>query len=193
MAKTEKKEKSKDLRVVKTHKALTTALISLLKEKKFENITVQEICDVAMVRRATFYTHFSDKYELFAFTIRYLYQDFPSYKSLIVDERNRDIYRDLTEDAITFFIDNIEIVNSVLNSDLMYLMLNIISTEVTKELTTAITQDIIISEDVNMSPDLIINFYMRGMFGALSWWIKEDYPISKEELVRQVRDLIRIK
>lgn len=189
------KEKSKDLRVIKTHKALTSSLITLLKEKKFENITVQEICDTAMVRRATFYTHFSDKYELFAFTIRYLYQDFPSYKSLAVAERNRDIYRDLIEDAITFFIDNIEIVDSVLNSDLMYLMLNIISTEITRDLTPILSEDIdlLTINDISMSPDLIINFYMRGMFGSLSWWIKENYPIPKEALVQQVRELIRTK
>ncbi len=63
-------EQRTDLRVIKTHKALTDAFWQLLSEKKFEDISVNELCDRAIVRRATFYKHFADKYEFFAFLIR---------------------------------------------------------------------------------------------------------------------------
>ena len=58
-------EKPLDLRIQKTYQSLIGAFLQLLKEKPFETITVHEICDMAMVRRATFYKHFGDKYEFF--------------------------------------------------------------------------------------------------------------------------------
>lgn len=49
---------------LRTHKAITNALIHLLREKPFEKITVQDILDEAPVTRATFYAHFKDKYDI---------------------------------------------------------------------------------------------------------------------------------
>ncbi|GAA3714510.1 TetR/AcrR family transcriptional regulator [Salinicoccus jeotgali] len=54
----------KDLRVQKTLQSIDDAIIKLLKEKSFENITIKDISDEAMINRGTFYSHYSDKYEL---------------------------------------------------------------------------------------------------------------------------------
>lgn len=60
-----------DLRVQKTYLALIDAFENLLKEKEFEKISVTELCDAAMIRRPTFYSHFLDKYEFFSFFIKH--------------------------------------------------------------------------------------------------------------------------
>lgn len=49
---------------LRTDKAITNALIHLLREKPFEKITVQDILDETPVTRATFYAHFKDKYDI---------------------------------------------------------------------------------------------------------------------------------
>lgn len=49
---------------IRTDKAITQALISLLKVKPFEKITVQDILDETPVTRSTFYKHYHDKYEI---------------------------------------------------------------------------------------------------------------------------------
>lgn len=48
----------------RTQRAITHALMSLLKLKPFEKITVQDILDATPVTRSTFYKHFHDKYEI---------------------------------------------------------------------------------------------------------------------------------
>ena len=63
-----------DLRIQKTYAALTRAFTNLLKTKSFEQVTVKELCDAAIVRTATFYNHFSDKYEFADFIIRDMLQ-----------------------------------------------------------------------------------------------------------------------
>ena len=53
-----------DPRVKRTRRLLLDAFVSLLAEKSFEAITVQDITTRATVNRATFYAHFVDKYAL---------------------------------------------------------------------------------------------------------------------------------
>jgi len=54
-----------DSRVVRTRDALGDALVSLMHEKPFHQITVQHVLDRAGVSRSTFYTHYRDKNDLF--------------------------------------------------------------------------------------------------------------------------------
>ena len=54
-----------DLRITKTRKVLFETLVLLMKEKSFEEIKVSDICKKALINRSTFYSHYSDKYELF--------------------------------------------------------------------------------------------------------------------------------
>ncbi len=50
-----------DLRVVKTHQAIRNALLNLLAEQDYGDITAQDIIAAAQVNRATFYKYYSGK------------------------------------------------------------------------------------------------------------------------------------
>lgn len=54
-----------DRRILRTRDALGDALVALIREKNFAQITVQEVLDRAGVGRATFYAHYRDKEDLF--------------------------------------------------------------------------------------------------------------------------------
>ena len=56
-----------DKRVIKTKKNIRESFIRLLSEKSFDEITITELCRAAGMSRITFYTHYSDKYELTEF------------------------------------------------------------------------------------------------------------------------------
>src|SRR5579883_1946929 len=56
--------KKPDRRVQRTQQLLEAALLSLIKEKEFDAISVQEIIDRANVGRATFYAHYDNKEDL---------------------------------------------------------------------------------------------------------------------------------
>lgn len=53
-----------DRRVQKTRKLLQDAMITLISEKEFDSITIQEILDRANVGRSTFYIHYDGKNDL---------------------------------------------------------------------------------------------------------------------------------
>ena len=56
--------KSVDRRTLRTRRALRDALLSLLVEKGWDDLSVQDLCDRADIGRSTFYLHFPSKEEL---------------------------------------------------------------------------------------------------------------------------------
>ncbi|HZY42942.1 MAG TPA: helix-turn-helix domain-containing protein, partial [Anaerolineae bacterium] len=65
-----KEPKKLDPRVIRTRQMLRDALVSLIAEKGFDAITVQDIADRATLNRATFYLHYQDKHELLINSLR---------------------------------------------------------------------------------------------------------------------------
>ena len=69
-------EKTTDRRVRRTRHALENALISLILEKGYDAVTIEEITDRADLGRTTFYLHFRDKEELLMNAIDTMIEDF---------------------------------------------------------------------------------------------------------------------
>jgi AcrR family transcriptional regulator len=59
-----------DPRVRRTRELLQGALRKLLDQKRFDDITVQDITEAATLNRATFYAHYPDKFALLGELIR---------------------------------------------------------------------------------------------------------------------------
>ena len=59
-----------DPRITRTRKLIRDALTSLLAEKSFEAITVQDVAERATINRATFYAHYTDKFALLDALVR---------------------------------------------------------------------------------------------------------------------------
>lgn len=61
--------KAMNVRITQTKQSLINAFFQLVSEKDFEKITIADITQKALVNRATFYSHFNDKYELLDYII----------------------------------------------------------------------------------------------------------------------------
>ena len=90
-----------DARVQRTYALLMGALMELMKEKDFENLTVSDICEKAGVHRATFYKHFNDKIEF----IRYCFEN--QLSSIEIDGIIKDPTPENLRAGIIFSVDEI--------------------------------------------------------------------------------------
>ncbi len=59
-----------DRRVLRTRQLLRNALLTLIQERDFDSLTVQDITERATLNRATFYLHYADKHDLLLQVIR---------------------------------------------------------------------------------------------------------------------------
>ena len=86
-AKTPKKKV--DRRVRKTRDALGDALITLMQEKPFASITIQQVLDRAGVGRSTFYSHFRGKEDLFLSDVEDFFETMSTALERQGDQSNR--------------------------------------------------------------------------------------------------------
>ena len=69
-----KEEEKLDPRVKRTRNLILRSFESILTEKGFESISVQDVTDKAEINRATFYAHFHDKYALLDYSISQMFR-----------------------------------------------------------------------------------------------------------------------
>lgn len=67
-----------DRRILETRDILGDALVQLMQEKNFDDITVQNVLDRAGVGRSTFYVHYRDKNDLFLSDVEDFLEHFSS-------------------------------------------------------------------------------------------------------------------
>ena len=65
-----REEEKLDPRVKRTRNLILTSFATLIAEKGFDSISVQDVANKAEINRVTFYAHFSDKYELLDYTVQ---------------------------------------------------------------------------------------------------------------------------
>lgn len=176
-----------DLRVVKTKNNVYLALVSLLKERTFEEIKVSDICKVALINRSTFYAHFEDKYDLFSEFINDLKKSFSNELENIGDGLPvREYYLEL----IKVFLNHIEgkedIYKSVVinnkNSIIMDMVYDVIENDIKNRL----------DANVNDIPaGIVSSFYLGAVVNVGTEWIKNGKSYSKEELYKYLEELIK--
>ena len=107
---------NQDLRVQRTKKALITTFSDLLETKSFDNITIQDVCEKANVRRSTFYRHFNDKYDLLNHIVGTLIEYFRTLHLPEIDPKDpRQFFNKFMKDILFFISDNKTMVKSVIS------------------------------------------------------------------------------
>ena len=57
-------DNERDRRVIKTRKSIQTTLVTMMKERSYQDISVSNLCRYADIGRGTFYLHYNDIYEV---------------------------------------------------------------------------------------------------------------------------------
>ena len=111
------------------------AFTELLEEHKYEDITVAMLCEKAMIRRTTFYKHFSDKADFFSFYINELRVDLLRQGEEQVGERSAEGSPEelaqqesnaVLRGLLDFLLEHETIIDNVISSSMMGTMLTAI-------------------------------------------------------------------
>lgn len=176
-----------DLRVIKTQKALCSALMALLEEKRFDAVTVQELCDRAMVRRATFYKHFYDKYDFWRFFVQQTRREFmQTYPDYTADESLQQHCIYWFQRSMDFFAMHKAIVNSIVKSEDACVLIDSFSEEICENILEYLQSD---KQTYPVSFSVIATFYSGGIVALLRRWFTSEENIDQQQALREFETL----
>lgn len=181
------KEKKKDLRVVKTYRVLYDALLELLEDNSFEEIKVSDICDKALINRSTFYSHFSDKYELLSSYIQDL-------KITLKKELNKnanisgtkEYYLELIRILLNHIEQKKQIYISVMVNNKNSIIVDMVYDALNEEVSNRLLQD----GDIKRVPmDIVTAFYLGAISNVGMRWLANS-KYTKDELLNYLDKLL---
>lgn len=174
-----------DVRIKRTYKQLTDALMELLSEKRFDDITVLEICEKASVHRATFYKHFVDKFDFLntCFQIKLSEITYDTVEKQYTPNSMKKSCMTMISRVLNFVENNKKLFISVSN-DQYSLSFN---TALTDSIANFITERINTIEDLSKSlgyqVNMLANYYAGAIVGLVKWWVTDENACDTSELL----------
>lgn len=178
-----------DLRVLKTQNTLYTSLVKLMKDKSFEEIKVADICENAMINRSTFYSHYSDKYELLVDFINSLKNrllcDLEKNKNIV---NTKEFYLEMIKLILEHIDEQKDIYYSILMSNKNSIISDVIIDVAVKDINNRIEINNI--HKGNIPTDILVKFYLGAVSSIGIEWLKSKDKYSKLDILNFLDELI---
>ena len=184
-------EKRIDRRVRRTRELLRNALTSLILEKGYERVTVQDICDRADVGRSTFYAHFQDKEALLLSGFDDLQEDL---RQAFADHEQQTAARQTGSGswAALAVIEHLADYRAV--SSMLGRRGSAVATSRLRRILSELLRDHL---QVQLDPttstlvpiEVAVEVAVASLLGLIDWWLDHDRPYPPEQLEEMYRRL----
>jgi AcrR family transcriptional regulator len=177
-------KKKTDRRVQRTQQLLEQALLSLIKEKAFDAISVQEIIDRANVGRATFYQHYDNKEDL-------LESGFKGLEARLKERQREAFAHGRSLDNRLFAFSHELLAHAHEHRDFFPAMVGrrggAVLQHVLRRLLVALVREDVQAMSAEggagaVPPEAIVQFLANGLLGLLVWWLNGRMRLSVEEV-----------
>ena len=175
-----------DRRILRTRSMLWEALIALIQEKDYSEITIQDIADRANVNRVTFYLHYQDKQDLLENSVEEIFTDLLSKITPLTGENFRlNIPPQGLILVYQFLAENAKFYRIILGENGIPFLINRLRKNLA-EITIQRFQMLMSDEYQRKMPIEIVAQYAAGsIVGLITWWLENDMPIPPEEFAHQ--------
>ena len=181
-----------DRRIQRTRQLLRGAVIDLILEKGYDDLTVEDITDQANLGRTTFYLHYTDKRELLLDSLEHIMDDL--FQNIYSEENLRKWENEGIDPRKMVFIHASE------NADLYRLLFDgqvggIVISHFRKHLAVIfnrITEAL--QSKFSLTPripnEVTTNFVSGALTGLMVWWLQEDMPYPPEEIYQMYHQML---
>ncbi len=177
----------RDRRTLKTESAIKEAFVSLLKEKRFETITVKELTDRADIHRATFYDHYEDIYNLYRVMVGDILDDIAD----IYAKKQPNTYYEFYSEIIDYISQRLELARHVFinsrvdhNTTMLYEI-----TSYLVDMTKKLWMNEYGIEEINLKLEYQAYYRVYGIIALVGHWISSDYSMPAEDLKKLIADM----
>lgn len=175
-------EKKVDRRVKYTKQALKDSLIEVLSVKPIERVTVKELCEMADVNRGTFYSHYSDQYDLYDELIYDLIDRALKVTGPLMEPNQR------IHDQLKAAVDVFKFVRA--NADLIRILLenfNIFGSDRYDDMFNKMVHKVYLDDIKRQVPDeryvdMVYQFVIAANVTMIKYWLNTGMKESEEEM-----------
>jgi AcrR family transcriptional regulator len=168
-----------DRRTIKTQKLIKTIFITLLKEKTMSKITVSEIARLANIGRGTFYTHYTDIYDLRSQIFLDTMKDIIEVFDTTYPVSNEYTFKSFTSSIVEYVINNRETFLLLFFSDAA-------EKSFLEEFKQLLVKRVLEAEGLqseNLKDRTEISFAISGIIGVLSDWLVHESEMDIKEMI----------
>lgn len=185
----EKREDNLDLRQRKTRRQLVQALVDLMEERPFAELSVTDICRRAMVHRTTFYAHFTDKQELLHYLLAQVERE--CIDVCIPQEAGtpRQFFLEAARRTLTFFRARKALYRACIESG-ADTQTRLLEDAAANELCARMSRPPFPDAMPGVDPRIAARFYVGAMLSLLRWWLISPDPVPEETLLDHLAQFI---
>lgn len=180
----------RDLRVQKAYTALFRAFETLLTKKRFEDITVTELCDAAVIRTATFYKHFPDKYAFVAFMVQELRAQYYESAAKLQTDTREGFYLNLIRAGFDFLAENESLVKAADSDGMMNIIAATTGDSLRQALVANLNQDRANGYALVSTPEMTAELMIGAINQTVRWWMRHQKEMTAEEYLNTLRPFI---
>lgn len=179
-----------DRRIQKTEKALLESLESLILEKGYDEINIQDITDRANLGRATFYLRHKEKDDLLDDLLHKMGEDFlSSFSEIIPHDWNLGDLSFLQR-IFAYFQEHYAIFHALMDSKGGFTTLFNLQTELKGIIETSLSNEMQTKNlESTLPPEFITNYYAGALVGLIFWWLYADMPFTPTEMTQMYRNI----
>lgn len=183
-----------DLRIKKTYRALFEAFTELLEEHRFEDLTVAMLCDRAMIRRTTFYKHFRDKNDYFAFYIDELMSGLPQKRAGEGGTVSADdvcvLRHEVFTDAMDMILAHEQLMDNILASSMSGMLTSMICDRIARSIRERVMSALDEDALAPVSLDTTAEFVAGGIIRLFTMWWESGHDLERRPEIADVVDAL---
>lgn len=187
-------KKKQDLRVLRSQKMIIEAFMKLVIQKGYNNVSVQDIAEEAMINRATFYAHFKDKEDLFDSIFDRSLSVLTSVLDVTQLVKNNKIQVKHIEHLLTKMYDvifqNRDFFRIILSGSSQEIFRSKLAKIVYEKYIDIFNQLKITENEVEIPIGFVIEYMSAIYISTLHWWINNDDEMTSSQLATLVVKLI---
>lgn len=180
-------EQKTDRRSQRTQRILHEAMMSLLQEKRYDDITVQDIIDRADVGRSTFYAHYQDKEDLMVSNFMHLME----YLTEAVSQSGEEAPRLLpTRELLEHVQESQHLVRSMMSGRGFELFMEKGQEYWSRKIAADLQRQLPSGQQPSVPIPVMAQFVAGTMITMLRWWVEKKMPYSPVEMDRMLESLV---
>lgn len=179
-----------DRRTEKTRQSLLLALSDLMQEKKYSNITIQEIIDRANVGRSTFYAHFETKDELLSSCMENIFEMLNHHITDHVEHHGNQIRLIPVTELFEHVRENSRLLKGLMSAESMDLLLRKVQSYWNKKIEKYLIAQLSDRKEPKVPLDILTNHITCTMIELLKWWINSNMPYTPQQMDQYFQSLI---